>query len=587
MISGQDGSEAAPERRTRSAGWRDPHSRLQAGLWFLLFVVIAGVGRWQLEAQVQDFGAFEDEASHMVTSAMMRAYATSFDPTNPIEFIESYYLHYPKVASGQWPPVLHAFFGALMIPFGVQRWVVLLGSVLIAALAASALRALSMRAMPAWLAGWLGILFLAVPLVQELSATPMTELLIGALGAFGVLQYAKYLKSGRARHALWYGLITLLAVWTKGNGTGLIVVALLGPFFAGRPNRWITRGTVLSGLFVGLLGGAWYMATMHFSQTTWAGQDRSLGEYSTAALRFYTTELWLVMGSLASGLAILGWITGMLERESRDRTAAVTAWMIGLACCHLFIRTGIEPRHVASALPVAFLLSGQGALWLWKQLGWAQGGRAVLAGGLISLGIGCQAWTPATSNHSGYQQAVAEILAQPEAQAAPWLVASDALGEGLVVAEAVLHDPRHERLQVLRASKVLAENSWLGEGYRILHESEADLKAFLQHIPVGYVLFDRAQWRKQWYPHHRQLLNCLRHPDGTFERVATFPVIRDGIYYPEALEVYRQVGFESLPRHPLTLDQVLRYEARASSDPHKGPQGESEKPEPQPEPQSD
>lgn len=529
-------------------------------VWFAAYFLIALLGRWQVGALQEDYGAFEDEASHMVTSAMVRGYATSFSPAHPIAYVEDYYLHYPKVAAGQWPPVLHTYYAAWMIPFGVNRWTILLASAGIAALAASATRTLALRTLGAPIAAWLGIGLLTIPLVQELTAAPMTELLIGALGAWGVFQFGQYLRGGQARHAWWYGLITLVAVWTKGNGTGLIAVALLAPWLAGRPNRWLTSGTIGSGLLVGLGGGAWYMATMHFSQTTWAGQDRTLEEYARAAVFFYSSELWWVVGSVVGGLAMIGWASGWRSERRRDGTAAATAWLLGLSACHWFIRTGIEARHVASALPVVLVLAGQGAIWCAQHLGWSGRPQALWAGGAIAVGLACQSWAPAHSPHRGYRTAVDEVLQLPSGDAAPWLVASDALGEGLVVAEAVLHDPRHERLQVLRASKVLARDGWLGQGYRLLHRSEDDLLAFLQRIPVGYVFFDRALWRRQWYPHDSQLLRILQDPEGAFELVAEFPVTRDGIVYPRALEVYRLRGFEALPVHPLTLDEVLARE---------------------------
>ena len=440
-----------PESRPKLAG------RAGGLVWFAVYFAIALLGRYQVGALHEDFGAFEDEASHMVTSAMMRGYVTEFSPANPLAYVEEYYLAYPKVASGQWPPVLHAYFGFWMLILGVQRWAVLLGSACVAALAASALRGLGRSVFPPLLASILGIGFLAIPLVQELSSTPMTELLVGGMGALAVGLFVRYLQTGKASYALAYGGVTLLAVWTKGNGVGLVLVALLAPWLAGRPKRWLTRGTIASGLLVGLGGGAWYFTTMHFSQTTWAGQDRSFEEYASAALRFYSSELWWVVGSLVGSFALFGLVMGFGNRNQRDLTAASLAWLLGLSACHLFIRTGIEARHVAAALPVWLVLAGQGAWALWQRLGWEGRPRIGLACGTVLIGVGCQAWVPARSEHRGYQAAVRFVLEQPGAQTAPWLVASDALGEGLVVAEAVLHDPRHESLQVLRGRQAARE----------------------------------------------------------------------------------------------------------------------------------
>ena len=93
--------------------------------------------------------------------------------------------------------------------------------------------------------------------------------------------------------------------------------------------------------------------------------------------------------------------------------------------------------------------------------------------------------------------------------------------------------------------------------YELQYATEKELLARLRHLPVGYVLFDRALWRRQWAPHDTQLLRLLLDPGGPFERVGQFPVTRDGMVYPDALEVYRLRGFEELPRHPLSIEDVL------------------------------
>ncbi|HPF13743.1 MAG TPA: hypothetical protein PLJ12_05710 [Planctomycetota bacterium] len=529
------------------------------GAWLVLYLLLALLGRVYLGEERNDFGSFEDEPAHLVTAAMMRSYATSFDPAHPLRFIESYYLHFPKVASGQWPPALHLLLGAVMIPFGVTRFGLLVGTCVVAALAAWSIRLLARHSMSIPLPGLLGVLFLGLPLVQNLSGTPMTELLVAALGALAVHQYSKYLSTGSFARAMMYGLLTVLAVLTKGNGLGLVLVPIVAPLLTRRWNRIFTWGTVLSGLMVGAVGYLWYSQTVHFSQSTWASRDSDALIYMREAASFYSSEIVLMLGSLAAGLAVLGLVVGFAEERTRDQTAASIAWLMGLTICYLFLRTGIEIRHLAASLPVLVVFTGRGALWLWRYLELSPLARGIPAAGLVLVGFVLQAYAPMESRHLGFREAVERILEEPGGRSTPWLVASDATGEGLLVSEAVLRDPRHKELQVLRASKVLAKDDWLGGGYSLTFQTHEELLAFLERVPVGFVVLDLSQWRRQWFAHNQLLREVLEGHPERFVEVARLDCVRNGLVCPQALRIYRQVGAESMERHPLTLGQVLNH----------------------------
>ncbi|MFT4649080.1 MAG: hypothetical protein ACI9X4_002314, partial [Glaciecola sp.] len=159
--------------------------------WLGLYLLLALLGRYLAGSHLDGYGSYEDEPAHMVTASMMRSYATGPTPLHPLEYVRDYYLHFPKVGVGQWPPVLHFFLGGLMIPLGVSRIAMLLGSCLIAAMAALATRTLARGCVPGPIASLLGVLFLALPLVQNLSGAAMTELLLAAEGTFAVYSYAR------------------------------------------------------------------------------------------------------------------------------------------------------------------------------------------------------------------------------------------------------------------------------------------------------------------------------------------------------------------------------------------------------------
>ncbi|MDF1837685.1 MAG: glycosyltransferase family 39 protein [Planctomycetota bacterium] len=525
--------------------------------WLGLYLLLALGGRYMAGAHLDGYGSYEDEPAHMVTASMMRGYATAPDPLNPLAYVKDYYLHFPKVGVGQWPPVLHFFLGGLMVPLGVSRWALLIGSCLIAALAALATRTLARSYLNEPLASLLGMLLLALPLVQNLSATAMTELLLAAEGTFAVYCYARYMKEGQRYHALCFGFWTVLAVLTKGSGVGLVMVPILTPLIAGKPRRMFSVGTVVSGIVVGVVGLTWYTSTLEYSQATWAGSGRSAGEYSMAAADYYSRELVMILGSVVSALAVIGLIAGHADPHARDQNAACLAWLIGLTACYLFVRTGIEMRHLAVLLPISLVLAGRGSIWIWRMLGWRPARQAIPAGTLIVLGFTLQAFAPISPNHRGFREAVQWAVQDPELEKAPWLVCSDASGEGLMVSEAVHLDPRHERLQVLRSSKILGQDDWLGNSYRERFDTPEQLGEFLRQVPVSLVFLDLSLWRRHYFSHHESIRRYLESHPEHFQEVQRIDMLRNGVFYPNSLVIYRQIGFEDLPRHPVTLEDVL------------------------------
>ncbi|MEZ5974853.1 MAG: hypothetical protein R3E96_08410 [Planctomycetota bacterium] len=220
----------------------------------------------------------------------------------------------------------------------------------------------------------------------------MTELLVAAFGTLGVMQYTRYLRTGDASKAITYGLCTLAAVFTKGSGLAMIAVALLAPLLAGRPGRWITRGTLGAGAIVGVFGFAWYFVTMKFSQSTWAGNSGGSIPYWQAAAAFYGRDLLTELGSVLIALAAIGQVFLFTHENFRDLGATSLAWLLGLTACALFLPTGIEARHLVPAMPVILVLAGVGALEVWRVMGFFPSQRVLPAAAILSLGVVLQAF---------------------------------------------------------------------------------------------------------------------------------------------------------------------------------------------------
>src|SRR5262249_21615267 len=86
-----------------------------------VYVAIAIALQYGSGTHLDDFSAYNDEPSHYVTALMVRDYFAAGLPRGPMQFAENFYIHYPKMAMGHWPPAAYSLFAIWMLVFGAGR----------------------------------------------------------------------------------------------------------------------------------------------------------------------------------------------------------------------------------------------------------------------------------------------------------------------------------------------------------------------------------------------------------------------------------------------------------------------------------
>ena len=61
-----------------------------------------------------------DEPAHYVTGLLIHDYVVKKFPESPLSFAARYYLHYPKIALGVWPPFFHIVEAFWMMVFSAR-----------------------------------------------------------------------------------------------------------------------------------------------------------------------------------------------------------------------------------------------------------------------------------------------------------------------------------------------------------------------------------------------------------------------------------------------------------------------------------
>jgi hypothetical protein len=534
-------------------------------VWLAYWVLALGL-QVASGAHTSGFGTISDEAAHYVTGLMVRDYLASGWPEHPVRYAENYYLHYPKVALGQWPPMFYLLQAVWTLPFGGSRLVVLLGMASLAALVGTIVyRALVPHVgLVLSLAG--GALFLLFPLTQEYAAAVMTEIPVALFALAAALMFGRYVEGGRPRHVYAFALLAAAAILVKGSGFALALVPPLTVLVTGRwrvlrqPHLW------LAGALVAVLCVPWYWVTTDMVSGTWVGGSSPTLAYTLHAAPSYARWLAGAGGVFVLVAALVGLATARWRQPGAGAVAATGALAVAVLVLHSVIPSSLEPRNLLPVLPPLAIFATLGLAALARRAR-ALGSRPWVAAAILLAVFGLERFDLYQKSWHGYQEVAALMAADERLQDAVTLVSADSIGEGLLVSEVAMRDhPRPGHL-VLRGSKILARSDWLGRGYESYFDEPGALLAYLDTLPVTAVVIDTSVPAPERDLHERLVQQALDMAGRRWERVGSYDVVRRGTRHPAALAVYVRNGELPRPPHRLTFDEASGRRRIASTPP--------------------
>ena len=185
-------------------------------------------------AFVADFSANNaDEASHYVTGLLFTDYARAGFPS-PLACARDYYLHYPKVGIGHWPPLYYLAEGALFLASSPTTPVAMFLPAVIAALLVVSAGFVAALALGPLVGVGVGAVLIALPMLREATLIIMLDLPVALLVLLAIIAYARYLAAPRWAPALVFGLLAAMAILTKGTGAALALVPPFALLLTGR-----------------------------------------------------------------------------------------------------------------------------------------------------------------------------------------------------------------------------------------------------------------------------------------------------------------------------------------------------------------
>ncbi len=534
----------------------------------LLYAEVTAL-QWAGGAFHSEWGYFADEAAHYVTGLMVHDYLTSGEWGSPLQFAEQYYARYPKIGLGNWPPLFYGFQAAWGLLFSHERSSTVLFAGLQTWLLASVLYLVLRRHFGWLLALSMASIFIAIPLIQQLSGVAMADIMVTFFSFCAMLCFAEYVQTDRWQWSAAFGVLASLAILTKGTG---FMLGFLPVYFVALSRNFDRLKQVsfyAPALIVALLCAPWYLFTLGVASRSWT-QDGWSTAYALATLSLFGKSLLFYLGPVLTSLAAIGLIGAVAqprERESRQILAlCAVSFILGLLSFHLLVPNGPVQRFLVPAIPPILVLAASGCEFLVARLAPTQPRRAAIQAGTILAIVGMfliQAFYVPAQQNEGFRRVVESLQEKGELADSVILVSSDVKGEGMLIAEVARLDHRNKRCVVLRSSKTFAVSSWDSKNkLRVLYESPKEIQNYLEGVPVDFVVLDTSIPKADAdLRQHSQLLAAVESNPDCWQLIGAFDR-RNGTTHrrpssnscvPDAIRAYRRMGVR-VPGREIRID---------------------------------
>ncbi len=439
-----------------------------------------------------DFDGHPDEAAHFVTGLMVHDYLVKGLGESPIQFAGQYYLHYPKVAFGHWPPLFYVLEAGLWLVVPPSRASAMLLVAAAGWAAAILFYFLACKFTDRFTAAFLSVVMVVTPVFQESVEECMTETLTLLLGVLFVGALIRAVEDGFSRWSLTLmGIWCVLGLLAKGTGAILLLAPGLAMLVA-RPELWRRSVIWIGGLGVATIGGFAILSGGLQNAAAWAGV--------TSALPWRIDIVPLLAGWGVVAAAAGGMVLGVRHRVKA--VMAVSVAVASILISSFFLRSMAAKRHWIILMPCLLLLAG----YFIRELGARLNRRAgVLAAVAVAAAI--IVTLPRDLSRQGILNHEAVLANLPLPGRVVISSASD-WREGGWIAAQCLRESRPTSY-LLRGTKLLASMFWNGSGYRLRMSTGKEILAALDRFAIEGVITDDRLDGDAPLPHHMLLKAAL------------------------------------------------------------------------------
>jgi len=470
-----------------------------------------------------------DEPAHFLNVYVIAEYLRSSFGSDPMAFAAEFYLHYPKISFGHWPPAYYALLAPFFLLLPPAPGTAFALNLILSSLSSLLVGLLLHRLLGARVA-LLGALATAMtPVALEAQAFFMLDAPVAAAALGATALWIAYVERPAAWKVLLSAALAATAVLIKGNGWLMLFVPPLHMLLTGRWRLLASPGPWAAALLAGLLVGPWYWLTAGIAAD---GFNYAPGlRYALEALGYNLRALADNLSWPGLALALWGGVAGRRERGAAPERWNLLAGCIALVLATLLLQSlvpvDLDPRYMAPALPPLILLALNGAAALpWRrQVTTVAATLLLLVPGALHL----------ISRESKVGLRMEEVATLVPGRPTAWLIDGTSGAEGAFAAAMAVRDPQLQRYAV-RSSRLFAVSDFMGDEYKLSVASPADVQARLSALGIEAVVISRPGGEPP-FPHSRLLEQALRSPGSPYRLTAFVP--HHG--RPGATLVYRSV----------------------------------------------
>jgi hypothetical protein len=475
-----------------------------------------------------------DEPAHFLNSYFIAEYLRTGFGSNPLAFATEFYLHYPKISVGHWPPGYYGLLSPFFLLFPATPQTAFVLNLILAAAPAMLAGLLAARLLSRTLALAAALLTALTPIALEAFAFFMLDQAVAAAALGTTLLWIAHAHRPAAWKMLAVALLSAFAVLIKGNGWLLLFVPPLHILLTGRWRLLASPWPWAAGLLAGLIVGPWYWLT--------AGISADGFNYSPGPA-YAAKALWYDLSALAGNLTIPGLLLAGYGAvaEWRARREAPDRWNVIAGCLALILATlllqslvpvDLDPRYMAPAVPPLVVLALAGAVRALPR-------HRNLAAAAAALLLASPGLLHAATREPKIGFRAEEVAAQVRHPSA-WVIDGTSGAEGAYVAAMAVRDP-DLRSYAVRSSRLLAESDFMGSEYALTTNSPAEVVRQLRGLGIDGIVISRIGGEDA-FPHSGLLRQAVRTPGSGYRLVAALPHRgRPGI-----TEIYRAVGPQRL-----------------------------------------
>jgi len=482
-----------------------------------------------------------DEPSHFLNGYFVANYLSHHFGSNPMAAATDFYIHYPKISIGHWPPAYYGFLGLVFLVLPPTMGAAFALNVLVAALPAIGIAAalVLLHGRRAAIAGVL--LYALTPLVLEGNAMFMADQPLAACLVAATAVWIAYVCAPGWGKAIGFALLAALAVLIKGNGALIVFVPVFHIVLSASWRLLRSIRLYAAAALAAMLVVPWYILTAKIAAE---GFNYQAGvAYATQALAANLQTLVHNLTPAGILLAVFGAVAEYRERKRSARRWTIVSGILSLVLATLTLQSlipvDIVDRYMAPALPAMVILA---VLAAQRLLAWlAARGKAqapAIAAAVLAAVIAVPGVMHLAARAPKADTGLAQVAGALATGGKPTLTVIDGRSgaEGAFIAQMAVHDAGLQGY-VIRASKLLADSNFMGSNYTLKFQRPQQVVAELRRLGVQHIVIVRENGADA-YPHSKQMREALAATDSGFllkQRLAHQ-------HRPGVTEVYEAAG---------------------------------------------